>query len=163
MQCEAPTLITQDAPQNAPDLDIERHLPLKTYTEALHELSQILDRKYIAFHYRDSVLDALRLSLPLDRTTDIGQNIYIRNYALRVNGNCWCRSRSTLVDLEMHWEPLLGGQVPNDLVASARGILQLFLRIAKGIPNPNATQIYHWTLTYEWFLRPERVTNLPLH
>ena len=101
VKCEAPTLITQDDPQNALDLNIERRLPLKTYTEALHELSQILDRKYIAFHDRDSVLDALRLSLPLDRTTDIGQNIYIRNYALRVNGNCWCRSRRTLVDLEM--------------------------------------------------------------
>ena len=103
VQCEAPTLITQGDPQNAPDLDIERRLPLKTYTEALHELSQILDRKYIAFHDRDSVLDALRLSLPLDRTIDIGQNIYIRNYALRVNGKCWCRSRRTLVDLEMLW------------------------------------------------------------
>ena len=33
---------------------------------------RFLDRKYIAFHDRDSVLDALRLSLPLDRTSDIG-------------------------------------------------------------------------------------------
>ena len=72
VQCEAPTLITQDDPHNASDLEIECRLPLTTYTEALHELSQILDPKYIAFHDRDSVLDALRLSLPLDRTTAIG-------------------------------------------------------------------------------------------
>ena len=43
----------------------------------------------------------------------------------------------------MLWEPLLGGQVPNDLFARARGILQLFLRIAEDIPKPTATQIYH--------------------
>ena len=72
VQGEAPTLITQDDPQNAPDLDIERPLPLKTYTEVLHDLCQILDRKYIDFHDRDSVLDALRLPRPLDSTTDIG-------------------------------------------------------------------------------------------
>ena len=158
VQCEAPTLITQDDPLHyAPDLDFEHRLPLKTYTEALHELSQILYRKYIAFHDRDNVLDSLRLSLLLDRTTDIGQNIYIRNYALRVNCNCWCRSRRTLVDLEMLLEPQLGGKVPNDLVARARGIMQFFLRIAEGIPKPNTTQIYHWTPTYEWFSLQERV------
>ena len=33
--------ITQDDPHNVPDFDIERRLQLKTYTEVLHELSQI--------------------------------------------------------------------------------------------------------------------------
>ena len=60
----------------------------------------------------------------------------------------------------MLWEPLLGGQVLNDLVVRARGILQLFLRIAEGIPKLNATQIFHWTPAYEWFSRPERVQEL---
>ena len=31
--CETLTFITQDDPHNAPDLDLERRLPLKTYTE----------------------------------------------------------------------------------------------------------------------------------
>ena len=47
-------------------------MPLKTYTETLLGLSQLLERRYIVFPDRDSVLDALRFSWPLDRTTDIG-------------------------------------------------------------------------------------------
>ena len=81
-----------------PDFERKRRLPLKTYTESLHELLQIFDRKDIVFHNRDNVLDALRLSLSLDRKTDMGQN-----YALRFNINCYCCSRRTLVDLEMLW------------------------------------------------------------
>ena len=57
-------------------------------------------------------------------------------------------------------EPLLVGQVPNDLVARARGILQLFLRITDGIPKPNPTKIYHWIPAYEWFTRPKHVHEL---
>ena len=60
----------------------------------------------------------------------------------------------------MLWEPLLGGQVPNDLVARARCILHLFLRIVEGIPKLTTTQIYHWTPAYKWFSRPERVHEL---
>ena len=101
VQCDAPTLLTHDDPFNAPDPEVMRRLPLKTYTEALRGLSQILARRCMVFHDRDAVLEALRLSLPLDRTTDIGQNIPIRNSALCVGGTCWCRSRRTLVDLEV--------------------------------------------------------------
>ena len=54
----------------------------------------------MVFNDRDAVLDALRLSLPLDRMTNIGQNMPIRNSALCVGGTCWFRSRRTLVDLE---------------------------------------------------------------
>ena len=84
VQCDAPTLLTHDDPLNAPDPEVMRRLPLKTYTEALRGLSQILARQYLVFHNRDAVLEALRLSLPLDRTTDIGQNMLIRNSALCV-------------------------------------------------------------------------------
>ena len=116
VQCDAPTLLTHDDPFNAPDTEVMRRLPLKTYTEALRGLSQILARRYIIFHDRDAVLEALRLSLPLDRTTDIGQNMPKRNSALCVGGTCWCRSRRTLVDLKVLWRPHLEGQVLNDLV-----------------------------------------------
>ena len=95
----------------------------------------------MVFHDRDAVLAALRLSMPLDRTTDIGQTMPIRNSALCVGGTCWCRSRRTLVDLEMLWRPHLGGQVPNDLVDRARGILQLFHRISDSIPRPKTDQV----------------------
>ena len=107
------------------------------------------------FHNRDAVLEALRLSLPLYRKTDINQNMPIRNSALCVGGTCWCRSRRTLVDLEMLWKPHLGGQVPDDLVNRARGILQLFLRIADSIPLPKTDQVTSWVPGFEWFSRPD--------
>ena len=92
VQCDAATLLVHDDPFNE---------SLKTYTEALRGLSQLLARRYMVFHDRDAVLKALRLSLPLDRTTYINQNMPIRNNALCVGGTCWCRSRRTLVDLEV--------------------------------------------------------------
>ena len=108
VQCDAPTLFVHDDLFNAPNPEVTRRMPLKTYTEALRGLSQLLTRRYMVFHDRDAVLDALRLSLPLDRTTYIGQNMPIRNSALCVGGTCWCRSRRTLVDLEVLLRQLLG-------------------------------------------------------
>ena len=72
VQCDAPTLLVHDDPFNTPDLEVRRRIPLKTYTDTLRGLSQLLARRYMVFHDRDAVLNALRLSLPLDRTTDIG-------------------------------------------------------------------------------------------
>ena len=135
-------------------------MPLKTYTEALRGLSQLLARRYMVFHDRDAVPDALRLSLPFDRTTDIGQNMPIRNSALCVGGTCWCRSRRTLVDLEVLWEPHFGKQVPCDLIDCARGILQLFQRIADSIPCPKTDQVTSWVPGFEWFSRPDNVYEL---
>ena len=141
VQCDAPTLLVHDDPFNAPNPEVTRRMPVKTYTEALRGLSQLLARRYMVFHDRDAVLEALRLSLPLDRTTDIGKNMPIRNSALCVGGTCWCRSRRTLVDLEVPWRPHLGGHVPDDLVDYARGILQLFQRISDSIPRQKTDQV----------------------
>ena len=149
VQCDAPTLLIQDDPFNAPDPEVTRRMPFNTYTEALRGLSQLLARRYIVFNERDALLESLRLSLPLDRTTDIGQNMPIRNCALCVGGTCWCRSRRTLVDLEMLWKPNLGGQVPDDLVDRARGILQLFQRIADSIPRPKTDEVTSWVPGFE--------------
>ena len=91
VQCDASTLLGHDDPFNAPDPEVMRRLPLKTYTQALRERSQLLAIRYMVFHDRDAVLEALRLSLPLDRTTDIGQNMQIRNSTLCIGGTCWCR------------------------------------------------------------------------
>ena len=79
---QSPQTYHAERPDNAPDPELACRLPLKTYTEALRGLSQLLARKYMVLYDRESVLKPLRLSLPLDRTTDIGQNIYIRNKAL---------------------------------------------------------------------------------
>ena len=95
----------------------------------------------MVFHDRDDVLEALRLSLPLDRTTEIGQNMPIRNSALCVGGTCWCRLRRTLVDLEVLWRPHLGKQVLNYLVDRTRGMLQLFQCISDSIPRPKTDQV----------------------
>ena len=144
VQCDAPTLLVNDDPFNAPDPEVTRRMPLKTYTEALRGLSQLIARRYMVIHDRDDVLEALRLSLPLDRTTDIGKNMPIRNSTFCVGGTCWCRSRRTLVDLEVLWRPHLSGQVPNDLVDRARGILQLVKRISDSIPRPKTDQVTAW-------------------
>ena len=141
VQFDAPTLFYYDYLFNAPNPEGMRRLLLKTCTEALRGLSQILARRYMVFHDRDAVLEALRLSLPLDRTTDIGQNMPIRNSALCVGDTCWCRSRRTFVDLTVLWRPHFEGQVPNDLVDRARGILQLFQCISDSIPRPKTDQM----------------------
>ena len=101
VQCDDPTLLIHNDPFNALDPEVTRRLPLKTYTEALRGLSQLLARRHMVFHDRDAVLKALRLSLPLNRTTNIGQNMPIRNNTLCVGGTCWCRSRRTPVDLKV--------------------------------------------------------------
>ena len=109
VQCDAPTFLTHYDPFNAPDPEVMHRVPLKTYTEALRGLSQILARRYMVFHDRVRVFKALSLSLPLDRTTDSRLKIPIRTSALCVGGTCWCRSRNTLVELEVLWRPQLGG------------------------------------------------------
>ena len=160
VQCDAPTLLVHDDLFNVPDPEVTRRMPLKTYIEALRGLSQLLARRYMGFHDRDAVLDALRLSLPLDRTTDIGQNMPILNSALCVGGTCWCRLRRILVDLEMLWKPHLGGQVSDDLVDRARGIVQLFQRIADSISRPKTDQVTSWVPGFEWFSRPDNVYEM---
>ena len=122
MHCEAPTLINENNPFNAPDAELARRLPLNSYTEALRELSLLLARRSMVFNARESVLDALRLSLPLDRKTDVGLNVHVRNEALRFGGTCWCRSRRTLVELDSLWPPLIGGRLPADPVACVRAL-----------------------------------------
>ena len=86
VQFDAFTLFICDDPFNATNPEVTLRMPLKTYTEALRRLSQLLARRYMVYHNRDAVLDAQPLSLPLDRTTDIGQNMPIRNSALCVSG-----------------------------------------------------------------------------
>ena len=158
--CNAPILLVNDDPFNAPDPEVTRRMPLKTYTDALRGLSQLLARCYIVFHDRDAVLKKLRLSQPLNRTTDIGQSMPIRNSALLVGGTCWCRSRRTLVDLKMLRQPHLGGQVPDELVDRARNILQLFQRIADSIPRQKTDQVISWLPGFEWFSRQDNVYEL---
>ena len=45
VQCDAPTFLVQDDTFNAPEPEVMRRLPLKTYTEALRGVSQILARR----------------------------------------------------------------------------------------------------------------------
>ena len=155
VQCDADPLLVHDDPFNPPDSEAMRRLPLKTYTEALRGLSQLLVCRYMVLYDRDATLDALRLSLPIKRTTDIGKNKPIRNRALRFGGTCWCRSRSTVVELDMLCGPNFGGLVPDDLVARACGILQLFQRIADPIPHPKTSDAVTWIPWIDWFSRPD--------
>ena len=49
----------------------------------LRDLSALLTRRYMVFYDRDAVLDALRFTLPLERTTDVGHVMHLRNDTLR--------------------------------------------------------------------------------
>lgn len=82
VQCEAPTLITHHRPFGGPDPDLALRLPLISYTEALSEMSQMLVRRYMLFYDRESVLNALRLSLPLNRATDRPQRAHPQSCAV---------------------------------------------------------------------------------
>ena len=116
-------MISENNPFDAPNAELARRLPLKSYTEARRELSLLLSRRYMVFYDREIVLNALRRSLPLDRTIDVGLNVHVRNDALRFSGTCWCRSRRKLVELDWLWKQLIGGTLPADVVARERGIL----------------------------------------
>ena len=61
---------------------------------------------------------------------------------------------------EVLWKPHLGGQVSDDFVDRARGILQLFQRIADSIPRPKTDQVTSWVKGFEWFSRPDNVYEL---
>ena len=126
VQCDAFTLFVNDDLFNALDLQVTRRMPLKAYTDTLRGMSQLLASKYMVFHDRDVVMDALRLSLPLDRTTHIGQNMPICYRGLCVGGTCWCRSRCTMVELQVLWKLHLKGRISDNFVDRGKGILQLF-------------------------------------
>lgn len=151
VQCDASTLLVHDESNNFPDPALMRRLPLTTYTEALRGLPQFLERRYMVFYDRDATLDAPRLSLSVKRTTHIGKNIPIRNCQGRFGGTCWCCSRNALVELETLWGPNLRGLVPYDLVARAHGVLELFQRIADGIPHPTTNDAGTWICGFDWF------------
>ena len=50
--------------------------------------------------------------------------------------------------------------MPDDLVARAHGILQLFQRIADPIPHPNTSDAVMWIPGFDWCLRPDNVIEL---
>ena len=160
VQCEAPTLITENNVMSAPDPELARRLSFNSYSKALRELSLLLARRYMVFYDRESVLDALRLSLSIDCTTDIGLNPHVRNDALRFGGTFWCRSRRRLVEPDSLWVPLIGGRLPEDPVVRARGILQMFNRVSDPIPKPRLNFVPAWTLANEWFSRPTQFREL---
>ena len=67
----------------------------------VRDLSALLTQRYMVYNDRDAVLDALRFALPLDRTTDVGHVMHLRNDALRRGGTCWCRTRRQLVGIDV--------------------------------------------------------------
>ena len=51
------------------------------------KLSALITDTYIVFDNCELTLDALRVSLLLERSSDLGHNIHLRNDALREGGN----------------------------------------------------------------------------
>ena len=148
VHCEAPTLIVERNVISGPDREFACRLSLNSYAEKIRKLSLLLTRPNVVFHDREAVLDALRLSLSHERTTDVGLNVHVRNDALRAGGTCWQRSRRTLVKLQALWGPLIGGIVPEDGVSVARGFLQMFNRVAHPIPQPHVHFVNVWLPAY---------------
>lgn len=60
------------------------------------ELTTLLQPRYIVFHKRDAVFDAFQFALLLERTTDIGHNMDVRNDTFRASETYRCRSRRRL-------------------------------------------------------------------
>ena len=160
VRCEAPTILTENTILNAPDFAVVRRTPLKQYTEMVRDLSALLTRRDRVFYDQDAVLDALRFGLPLERTTDVGHVMHLRNDALRRGGTCWCRTRRQLVGLDALWGPLIGGRIPADPIARAEGLLRMFDRVAVSIPKPEVRRVNAWTPPQEWYSRPERLREL---
>ena len=158
--CEAPTILTENTILNAPDPAVVRRTPFKQYREMVPDLSALLTRRYMVFYDRDSVLDALRFALPLERTTDVGHVMHLRNDALRRGDTCWCRTRRQLVGLDALWGPLIGSRIPTDPIARTQGLLRKFDRLAVSIPMPEVRRMYAWTPPHDWYSPPERLREL---
>ena len=47
VHCEVPTLLTESNAVNAPDPELAQRLPMKTYLEAIRELSVLLECRYL--------------------------------------------------------------------------------------------------------------------
>ena len=160
VRCEAPSILTENTILNAPDPAVVRRTPLEQSTEMVRDLSALLTRRYMVFYDREAVLDVLRFALPLERTTDVGHIMHLRNDALRCGGTCWCRTRRQLVGLDALWGPLIGGRIPADPIARVQGLLRMFDRVAVSIPKPEVRRVNAWTPPQEWYSRPERLREL---
>ena len=141
VRCESPPILTENTILNAPEPAVVRRTPLKQYTEMVRDLSALLTRRYMAFYDRNAVLDALRFAPLLNRTTDVGNVMHLRNDALRRNGTCWCRTRRQLVDLDALWGPLIGGRISADPIARAQGLLRMFDRVAVSISKAEVRRV----------------------
>ena len=93
VNCEVPTLLTEYNVMNWTNPVLKDCLPLKTYQVIKREVSMILRFRQRVLYYLEAVFDALRLALPLGRTTDIGFNMHIRNDAVCAGGTYSCLSR----------------------------------------------------------------------
>ena len=61
----------------------ESRLPSMNYTDLVHFLMHDIAGRFFVFHDREATLEALRMTLPRDRTIDLGRQILLRNDALR--------------------------------------------------------------------------------
>ena len=159
---KATTILTKNTILNAPDHAVVRRTSLKQYTEMVRDLSALLKRRYMVFYNCDAILDALRIALPLERTTDVGHVMHLRKDALRRGGTCWCPTRRQLVGLDALWGPLIGGRIPTDPIARAQGLLRMFDRVSVSISPPDVRREKAWTPPHDWCSRPERLRELPL-
>ena len=156
--CNEPIILAPiQVPQEQP---FTSRMRPKSFDDMLLVLTEVLRTHFVILYDRESTFDALRFAIPLNRAVDLGRQVILRNDALREGGLCWCRSRRRLVNLKQLWMPLLRTPPSNNPVDRARGMLQLFDRIAKGIPIPPAVDIVHWTPPMEWQSAPHRVVKL---
>ena len=59
---------------------------MKKYSELLHFLLDSLRERYLVGYDRESIFEALRLTIPRNRSVDVGLYVLLQNNALRTGG-----------------------------------------------------------------------------
>ena len=120
----APSVLLTPIKDRSTRGDIYR--PLQTYANIVAIFSKRLKTQFCVFYDCVYTLDALRFTLPRERTVYLGQYVLLKNDALRENGTAWSRSRAYRALFEDLWRPILKRVVQSDFVENAHGLLELF-------------------------------------
>ena len=108
---------------------------LRKYDEAIQRLSKIIAECFIILHDHEAVFETLCLEILTHLFFDVGNNVLVRNDALRRGGHCWSRTRSRCVPLRDLWLIVAHCDVPEDLIQRADGLLAIHNRVAPHLPS----------------------------
>ena len=142
------------------DVLAARDRPVRTYEELMQSVASRLGSHFVVLHDSDAVFEGLRYQLPYDAVLDVGHNILVRNEALCRGGAYWHRTRSLCAHLNYLWGPILGGDVPEDPVAIAKGLLRLYERVSGNLRRKAKSTMDSFSAPCQFFSSPSHVLSL---